>query len=70
MELYKLYHPVTAAPFQADASYREVLPTGALRPYIRCFWGTDDYKMYSGRNAGNTRPVSYTHLTLPTICSV
>ena len=62
MELYKLYHPVTAAPFQADASYREVLPTGALRPYIRCFWGTDDYKMYSGRNAGNTR------LIIPDTC--
>lgn len=41
MELYKMYRPVTAAPFQSDAFYREILPCDALRPYIRCFWGTD-----------------------------
>lgn len=62
MELYKLYHPVTAAPFQADGSYREVLPCEALRPYVRCFWGTDDYKMQSSRKTSDAR------LIIPDTC--
>ncbi|MBO5217805.1 MAG: AraC family transcriptional regulator [Clostridia bacterium] len=40
MTLAGMYHPITAAPFQQDDTYREVLPCAALRPYIRCFWGT------------------------------
>lgn len=39
--LSRLYHPVTATPFQHDQSYREVAPCEALRPYIRCFWGSE-----------------------------
>ncbi|MBQ8826734.1 MAG: AraC family transcriptional regulator [Oscillospiraceae bacterium] len=39
--LIKKYHPITASPFQNDASYREISPCDALKPYIRCFWGTD-----------------------------
>ena len=38
--MYRLYRPITATPFQANASYREYAPCEALKPYIRCFWGT------------------------------
>lgn len=34
------YYPLTAAPFLRSDSYCELAPCRALRPYIRCFWGT------------------------------
>lgn len=40
MELYTLYTPRTAHPFERTASYREVAPCAALAPYVRCFWGS------------------------------
>lgn len=40
MELYQLYTPITATPFQLNAEYQEFEPCDALKPYIRCFWGT------------------------------
>lgn len=39
--LVSLYHPITGTPFQQDETYREVAPCAALRPYIRCFWGSE-----------------------------
>ena len=33
--------PLTAEPFRAGASYRELPPNALLRPYIRCFWASD-----------------------------
>lgn len=39
--LSRLYHPVTGTPFQRDETYREVAPSAALAPYIRCFWGSE-----------------------------
>jgi len=41
IRLAQMYHPITAAPFREDESYREIAPCAALRPYIRCFWGTE-----------------------------
>jgi len=38
--LANMYHPVTAAPFRCSDAYCELPPCTALRPYIRCFWGT------------------------------
>ncbi len=39
MDLSRLYHPLTATPFQNDGQYCEVLPRHALlRPWIRCLW--------------------------------
>lgn len=35
-----MYHPITGTPFQQDETYMEVPPCDALKPYIRCFWGT------------------------------
>lgn len=39
-QLADSFHPITASPFQNDAVYCEVAPCDALRPFIRCFWGT------------------------------
>ena len=39
--LSQLYHPITGTPFKSDETYREVAPCEALRPYIRCFWGSE-----------------------------
>ncbi len=39
--LTQLYHPITGTPFQQDETYREAAPCLALRPYIRCFWGSE-----------------------------
>lgn len=38
--LSTLYRPLTAAPLRRDSAYGEREPCRALRPYIRCFWGT------------------------------
>lgn len=40
MELYNIYRPITAAPFRNCESYMECEPCDALKPYIRCFWGS------------------------------
>lgn len=40
MELHNIYHPITAAPFKCSENYMEFEPCDALKPYIRCFWGT------------------------------
>lgn len=40
MELYQMYRPITATPFKSGDGYIEFAPCDALKPYIRCFWGT------------------------------
>lgn len=40
MNLNQLYRPITATPFTEDETYMEFEPCDALKPYIRCFWGT------------------------------
>lgn len=40
MELNTLYRPITSTPFRHSVSYAEFEPCAALKPYIRCFWGT------------------------------
>lgn len=35
------YTAMTADPLMADATYINVLPSPALAPYIRCFWGSE-----------------------------
>lgn len=40
MELYQIYNPITASPFMCNESYMEWEPCEALKPYIKCFWGT------------------------------
>lgn len=40
-DFYKIYRPITAAPFQKSGFYAEYEPCAALKPYIRCFWGSE-----------------------------
>lgn len=40
--LTKLYYPLTSVPFEKSKSYMEVAPCDALKPYIRCFWGSTE----------------------------
>ena len=40
MDFYKKYNPITATPFACNDSYMEFVPCDALKPFIRCFWGT------------------------------
>lgn len=51
MLLTEKYHPLTAAPFRRNRSYRELAPCAALRPYIRCFWGSDGAAGAAGGNS-------------------
>lgn len=39
-ELNSIYTPITALPGVKNNAYSEMMPCIALRPYIRCFWGT------------------------------
>ena len=52
-DLYRLYFPITATPFERSAYYAELLPCEALRPYIRCFWGTSARVLSRGHSDGN-----------------
>lgn len=38
--IVNMYCPITATPFTDNDTYCEIMPCEALRPYIRCFWGT------------------------------
>lgn len=40
MNLYEIYHPITATPFAHSDSYMEVEPCDELKPYVKCFWGS------------------------------
>lgn len=40
MDLNMFYRPITSTPFRHSAGYAEFEPCTALKPYIRCFWGT------------------------------
>lgn len=40
MQLNNIYNPITATPFKRNEDYMEFEPCDALKPYIRCFWGT------------------------------
>lgn len=53
MQLHKIYNPITSTPFACCESYREFLPCEALRPYVKCFWGSE--KPY--RQARTTEPL-------------
>lgn len=41
-DLSAMYHPLTATPFLRSAAHTELPPCDALKPYIRCFWGTPE----------------------------
>lgn len=39
-KLNSIYQPITAQPFLIDETYIELQPCEALKPFVRCFWGT------------------------------
>ncbi|MCM1298718.1 MAG: AraC family transcriptional regulator [Firmicutes bacterium] len=59
--LAKMYRPITAAPFQNNRQYCEIPPCEALKPFVRCFWGTKS--PVSSRNGS-----SASQLVIPDTC--
>lgn len=54
MKCFKNYTPITAMPYRHSDSYVEIEPCAALKPYIRCFWGSRDiYTMEAGVGTEN-----------------
>lgn len=43
--MHRLYKALTAQPFYSTDGYREIPACVALKPYIRCFWGTEHPKV-------------------------
>lgn len=41
-KFHDLYNPITAAPFRNNHKYVEIMPCQSLKPYIKCFWGTEE----------------------------
>lgn len=60
-KLSRMYFPITGTPMQRDATYREYAPCDALKPYIRCFWGTE-------KPVKPAVPVFTTGLVIPDTC--
>ncbi|MGN0569651.1 MAG: helix-turn-helix domain-containing protein [Candidatus Fimenecus sp.] len=59
--LANIYNPITATPFQNDEIYCEVAPCEALKPFVRCFWGTKKPVI------ANSHELSYS-LVIPDTC--
>ncbi len=55
------YRPLTATPFKRNISYTELTPCNELRPYIRCYWGTENSMIRSENYAA-------TELVIPDTC--
>ena len=54
MKCFKNYTPITAMPYRHSESYVEIEPCAALKPYIRCFWGSRDiYTLEAGVGTEN-----------------
>lgn len=52
-DLSCLYFPITATPYERSSQYAELNPCDALKPYIRCFWGTSGKAVSRGHIDGN-----------------
>lgn len=53
MNLYRKYHPITATPFKKTDDYVEMAPCDALKPYIRCFWGSETPCLQSAHSSSS-----------------
>lgn len=58
MEFYQSYHPITATPFICNDQYMEFQPCSALKPYIKCFWGTKKPAKQSKTNIPTERIIT------------
>ena len=47
------YHPLVSRPFRRSGAYREIPPSPALAPYIRCFWGGVNPQQAEDDRGGN-----------------
>lgn len=45
MKFNQIYVPITATPFRKNVSHVEYEPCEELKPYIRCYWGSE--KLYT-----------------------
>jgi AraC-like DNA-binding protein len=63
LSLTKRYHPITGEPLRREETYWEALPCDALKPYIRCFWGT-----LRPIPAGTVQPTHEQGLVIPDTC--
>lgn len=52
-DLSRLYFPITATPFERSVYYSELPPCYALKPYIRCFWGSSGQVLSGGHDGEN-----------------
>lgn len=57
MVLHEMYRPITATPFQCAEDYMEIAPCDALKPYIRCFWGSREAVTRRETHAGKMKIV-------------
>ena len=48
MELFRRFFPASAQGFAFSADYREVPPSPALAPFVRCFWGSERARIAGG----------------------
>lgn len=48
MQLYEIYRPLTASPFDCNEAYKEWQPCQELKPYICCFWGSEKHYIKKG----------------------
>jgi AraC-like DNA-binding protein len=49
-DLHKMYMPLTANPLSYGATYTEIMPCDALKPYIRCFWGSQPSHIFTAHS--------------------
>lgn len=40
LKFHTIYNPLTSVPFDKSDAYMEFAPCDALKPFIKCFWGT------------------------------
>ncbi len=40
LKFHTIYTPLTSVPFDRNETYMEFAPCDALKPFIKCFWGT------------------------------
>jgi len=57
MKLHQIYHPITATPYKCTKEYMEFPPCDALKPYIRCFWGSREVVAGMGNRPAVPEPV-------------
>ena len=66
-DLHKMYMPLTANPLSFDDTYTEIVPCDALKPYIRCFWGSQLSHNFSDHvDSSDTTIINFTDRSLVT----